>query len=238
MSHPAAIATTSNSTPPPRFAAWLIAGVSLFAVLMMAHHPTVATHDMAGAAAELVREAMLNRIVHGGLIVLLALLLLGFGEFSSWLAARAPQAAALTRAAQLSYGIGTFAMIAAATFSGFVATGLAAHYLGSDTAGLESLRQSLASSHAINQASAAIGLVAQCVAILLWSIALLRASGRRLVFVLGLVAAAPALALMFGLLNLNVHGAMLALLLQVIWNLALAWTLLRRGWWIEQADKR
>lgn len=38
----------------------------------------------------------------------------------------------------------------------------------------------------------------------------------------------PAGALMLGLLRLDVHGAMLALLAESIWNVALAWVWLRR----------
>lgn len=227
MSHSIAPTPITASNGRPRFAGWLIAGVSLLAVLMMAHHPTVASHDIADAAAELIRITALNRLVHGSLIVMTVLLLFGFSELSSWLTSRTPRLGPWIRAALLAYAVGTFAMIVAAIFSGFVSTELAAHYAGADAAGMEALRLSLTSSHAVNQAFAAIGVVARCVAILLWSIALLRGTQQWLIGVLGLVAIAPAIALLLGLLHLDVHGAMLALLGEVIWNLAVATQLLR-----------
>ncbi|MBN8740899.1 MAG: hypothetical protein BGP24_13800 [Lysobacterales bacterium 69-70] len=202
-----------------RTLAVLICAATVLAVALMAHHPTAHAQDAAGLVAELARKAALNRFVHGALIGLLALLLFAFTEFS----ARPGFSSPLARAARLAFATGAAASIVAALINGFVVTGLAARYAEADAAALDALRHLLRLCWQANQVFAALGEVARGLAVLVWSCALLQLGRSRLVGLTGLVLGGlpPALVLT-GLLRLDLHGAMLALLATALWNLLLA----------------
>ncbi|MGA8277641.1 MAG: hypothetical protein WB784_05540 [Rhodanobacteraceae bacterium] len=213
--------TVSPSTG--RLVGILIAVVSVLIVLMMAHHPSLSAHDAAGMAAELVRKAWLGRVVHGSLIALSLVLLFAFTEFSLHIGLQRP----LVRAALIAYAVAIAAGVCAALISGFVVADLGMHYAGGAPGDLETLRHLLYLSLRINQAFADLDVVATSCAIVLWSLALVRRSVVITVagFVLG---GGPALALLAGVLHLDVHGMMLAIVCAMAWNLLLATELLRR----------
>ena len=93
----------ASSSSNAGFIGILIAAASLLAVLMMAHHPSVASQDIAEVAAEIARKAWIDRLVHGALIALICVLLFAFGDFSRRLGVQH----ASVRAALLVYAVGT-----------------------------------------------------------------------------------------------------------------------------------
>ena len=207
-----------------RTAGAIIVAASLLALLMMAHHPSGSTRDMAVFVEQVARVGALNRVVHGALIALLAALLFGFAEFSRVFGA----GRRLVRAALVAYAIGTAADIGAATINGFAVGRVAAHYAGADTAALEQLRALLHLGWAMNQSLADLGEVARAIAIVLWSLAILRTRTQLLLGASGvLVGGAIALALLGGWLTLDVHGMLLAVVCASAWNVALGVQLLR-----------
>ena len=207
-----------------RTAGAIIVAASLLALLMMAHHPSGSTRDMAVFVEQVARVGALNRVVHGALIALLAALLFGFAEFSRVFGA----GRSLVRAALVAYAIGTAADIGAATINGFAVGRVAAYYAGADTAALEQLRALLHLGWAMNQSLADLGEVARAIAIVLWSLAILRTRTQLLLGASGvLVGGAIALALLGGWLTLDVHGMLLAVVCASAWNVALGVQLLR-----------
>jgi hypothetical protein len=195
-------------------------------ILAMAHHPSVETHDIAPAIEQIGRFATLAGVVHGVLIALLFGVLYAFTEFCR----RRGFARPLVRAGLIAYAAGVIAMMFAAIVSGFVMAHFAQLGLHATDAELRTTAQLLNLCGVLNQAFANVGAVAMSVAIMLWSLDLLRGAGAvRLVGVLGLVVGLlPAAGLLLGLLHLNVQGMMQVVLLQSLWNIGVG-VLLARG---------
>ncbi|HEY6941535.1 hypothetical protein [Dokdonella sp.] len=207
-----------------RTAGAILVAASLASVLMMAHHPSGSSRDMATFVEQIVRIGALNHLVHGSLIALLALLLFGFAEFSRVFGADRP----LVRVALVAYAIGTGADIGAASINGFAIGRLAAQYAGTDAAALEHLRQLMHLCWAMNQSLADIGEFARALAIALWSFALLRARTNFVLGAAGLVCGGGiVVALLSGRLALDVHGMMVVVLAASAWNVALGVQLVR-----------
>ncbi|HSF17260.1 MAG TPA: hypothetical protein VLK65_17055 [Vicinamibacteria bacterium] len=218
--------TESNET---HRASGLLIGIgSVLAVLLMAHHPSTGGRDTASLVEELSLEAPLTSGVHGGLIVLMGCLLLGFTGFSEHLGLEKLR----VRAALCAYGLGIAFMIMAATVSGFIVPGLASRYVSEAATApvLESVRPALRLCFQANQSAAQAGTVALSIAILLWSWTLLERSGpSRAIGIFGIaVGVLPPLALFAGRLHLDVHGMGAVVLAQAFWSVAVAIWLYRR----------
>ena len=181
-----------------------IAGAALIAgaaatVLAMAHHPTGA-HGAGGLAG----------LVHGAMIVLLALQAFGFAHF----AIRRGIGAPAMLAGLIAYGASLFAHVGAATINGFIVPAIAARGPG-------------AVSHDVflfaweaNQALAKLGVYATGTAFILWGLHLLRTGGAwpRSLGLAGLAAgAAPAVLLAVGAIRMDVAGAFLAYAIHAAW---------------------
>jgi hypothetical protein len=181
-----------------RFAGAAQIAAAAASVLAMAHHPSSA------------HGGPLGGIVHGAMIVLLALQVYGFVHF----ARRRGLARPAILAGLVAYGISLFGHVAAATINGFVVPAIAA-------------RGSGAVSHDIflfaweaNQAFAALGVYATGSAFILWSIDLLRrdAGWSRLIALAGIVAGVvPAALLASGAIRLNVGGAFIVYAIHAAW---------------------
>lgn len=214
---------TSTERPPganrdfaARNAGIVLIASSLLAVLFMAHHPTVATHDVAKVAADIAGMASLSRFVHGGLIALLAAQLFAFTVFCRWAGAER----SVVGAGLVAYGIGTGAMIGAALISGFVVSDLATYYSQETGVSTDLFTHLARLAMTGNQALAKLGVVAMSSAIVLWAFALFRAHRPAWMAAVGLLAgAAPAIALAAGLIRLDVTGMMLVVVCQTAWNL-------------------
>jgi hypothetical protein len=225
QSGPAPLPLTDKHPASGRVAGALIAAASLLSVVLMAHHPSVATPNIADAVAELARQATLTRQVHGGLIVLLGVLGLGFIELSRRLGIDRRT----VQGALVAYAVGSGAMIGAALISGFIVPGLGVTYVAAPAADLEPLRYVLVLCRLGNRTLAGFAVSAMSAAILLWSIELLRAPrAAPIAGCLGvLVAVGPVALLAFGAMTLDVGGMTLVVVAQALWSLAVSVPLMR-----------
>ena len=222
--------TTANENPngagtsgEARIAGIVLVATTLLSILMMLHHPTAATHEPASLAADIASKATLSRVVHGVLIAIVGFELYASAVFAGLITPGRSAA----RAGFVAYAIGAGAMMGAALISGFVVSSLAGYYAGTaDPAPfVDFARLSMAG----NQALANLGVIAMSVAIVLWAIALLHdhARGRWLAIVGIVTGLAPAIALLAGAIHLDVHGMLLVVVAQAIWNLAAGAELIR-----------
>ena len=173
-----------------------IAGAALIAVaasgvLAMAHHPTSAHSGALGA------------IVHGVMILVVAITTFGFAHF----AIRRGLARPAMLAGLVAYALCLFGHVGAATINGFVVPAVAAR--GHDAVGHDIFLFAWEA----NQALARLGVYAEAAAFLLWSLDFLRRPGLgpRLIGLLGLAAGGvPAFLLAAGLIRMDVPGALTA----------------------------
>jgi hypothetical protein len=175
--------------------------------------------------AEIADLAWIDRVVHGSLIALLVVQACCY----STVCMRLGIARGLVRAGAISYAIGIFAIIVAATIDGFIVADIATRYAAGRAEDLEAAR------HLLNLCGISIGVftslavIAMSAAFVAWSLELLRAPrANAWLGASGLVlGAGPALAVMFGVMTMNLHSAIVFLLCQTIWNLAVGVTLVR-----------
>ena len=120
-------------------------------------------------------------------------------------------------------------MMGAALVDGFVTPRVGTLSAGVSATDLQVTAQLLKLCMLYNQALARLGAVAMSVGITAWSLDLVRAAGaERALGVFGVVIGlASAGALILGALQLDVHGMMLVLVLQVIWTTGVGVLLLR-----------
>jgi len=217
-----AVTETAESASARRAGIVLVAA-TVVSIVAMAHHPSVGSHDPGAAIAEIGTKATLSRLVHGVLIALMGLELYAFAVFAERLGARRDA----VRIGFVAYAIGIGAMIGAALISGFVVTSLAAHYAdaGADPSAFANLARLAMTG---NQALAQLGTIAISAAILAWSIALLHDRAHRWLAIVGLAASMlPALALVAGVIRLDVTGMTLVVVAEAVWNVAAGFALIR-----------
>lgn len=167
-------------------------------VAAMAHHP---------ASAD---AAMLGGLVHGAMLLLLALTAYGFAHFAIARGAARPP----VLAGCIFYATGAFANVGAATINGFVVPALAER--GAGAVG----RDIFVLAWEANQALAVLGVVATGAAFLLWSADLLRRGGarERAIGILGVAAGAlPVAMLAAGAIRMDVTGALLVYAINAAW---------------------
>ncbi len=184
---------------------------SLLSVLVLSLHPT--GRDLLDGPS-FPAQAHLNSGVHALALVAIPALFLGMLGL-----ARRLGSSDLTAAALVAYGFGGVAVLSAAVASGFVATDVFERVL-ENQGDPQSVYHILAwYTFRINQAFAQVSLVASCVSILCWSIAIVL--GRKMTTAAGVVGAlvgAAVLALFLaGHLRLDVHGFGIAIFAQSAW---------------------
>lgn len=104
-------------------AAGLLAVPAVLTLVLVMHHPVLRDgHDVASVVNGIGSLATMDRLVHGGLIVVLGIQTLGFYLFSAWLGWERPAVAA----GFIGYAAGVLLMIVPATLDGFVTPDLAA----------------------------------------------------------------------------------------------------------------
>ncbi|MFI4967334.1 MAG: hypothetical protein ACHQAU_01305 [Gammaproteobacteria bacterium] len=210
-------------TPSPsrsaRTSGILLIAFTVLSILAMARHPSVASHDIHDAIAELSSKADLSAWVHGILIALLLAIYWCLTEFSLRRGVERP----LVRAGLVFYGAGVVAMIGAAAISGFVTARVPSLAPPLGDQDLHITAQLINFSALLNGTLADIGAVAMSAGILAWSVGLLHSAGwARGVGVIGILAGlSPALALIMGGLHLDVQGMMLVILVQAVWNICI-----------------
>ena len=221
-------ASTRRFTDSAFVAGILLIVFTLLAVVAMAHHPTVGrTHDDGQLVQRIAALSRETAVIHGLLIASLLLVLHGLSEFAWRRGFEQP----LVRGGAIAYTAGVFVMIGAALVSGFVVTDVASLTRQDTPADLQGVRQLLILCGIVNRACADFGVVAMSVGIGLWSADLLRDRGAtRAIGVLGVVVGvAPVVALLAGVIRLDVHGMLAVVVMQAAWNLAIGARLLRAG---------
>jgi hypothetical protein len=215
-----AIVYNMPHTHTARITGVVLAVATLAEILVMAHHPSVRTSDPAAAAQQIAALAPLAQIVHGVLIALMLLIAYGLSEF----VLRREPARPLIRAGTIAYATGVLVMTGAALVSGFILPALAISLPRATQADLQLTKDLFILCRVLNQTCAHTGAVAMSVGIGLWSIGLLRGRGAlKLTGVLGcVIGAAVSVALLTGTLALDVHGMLVVILAQALWNLAVA----------------
>jgi hypothetical protein len=189
----------------------LISG-ALVGIVTMAFHPT--GHDLS-APGRFESVAKLAVFVHMLAVASAPISFLGALALVQRL--QAPDRLAVS--ALVVYGFGLFALIIAAAASGFVATSMARELAASSGAAKETWDVLLDSNHFVNQAFAKLFVVAASIAIVVWSIAIVksRALGRA-IGIYGIVLGPPTVVLLLsGHLRLDVHGMGAVVLTQSIW---------------------
>jgi hypothetical protein len=203
----------------------VLATATVLEILAMAHHPSVHTPDVAQAVHAISQLAPLGAWVHGVLQALLLIAAYGVSEFVLRRGLRRP----LIRAGAIAYAVGVIAMLGAAMVSGFVIADLMRFTPHTTATDLQINAQLLVLCRVLNQSCANFGAVAMSAGIALWSTDLLRDTGApRMIGFLGLaVSVAPAFALMFGLMHLDVPGMTAVIVLQAVWNVAVGIAMMR-----------
>jgi hypothetical protein len=200
--------------------AGLLLGSALLSLLVSAHHPEVAAHDLPTALRMLAAQKGMIVGVHGALILLGSIQLLGFYGFARLLGLARP----LPAAGLIFVGGGTAAMLAAAAINGFAVPAFAVDYRNIAPVDVSAAAMLLRLCWQLNQAFASIGAVAWGVGLLFWSTALATRAG--LVRVVGLLGGAAALAVAagvgFGLVRLHVGGFIAVMAVMAAWSVAVA----------------
>lgn len=189
----------------------LITG-SLGGILTMAIHPTGTASLSADQVAHL---AIISGAAHSLAMVSVLLLFLG----TCGLARRLAAADRISFAAIVTYGFACFAIMIAATVSGFIVPDIMKRMVRDVPAAPREWQIVIVAIFQVNQAFARIYSVAASIAIILWSISALRNSGLgRGVAIYGLVIAPLIiLGIAVGHLRLDVHGMAAVMLGQAIW---------------------
>ncbi len=181
-------------------------------MITMSLHPVAGAHPITPAQFEKLTTLMIG--VHALAIAGVPFSFLGALALMRRL--NAPDRLALT--ALVIYGCGLVAVMIAPAMSGLVGTNVLRHIVAREP-GFEQWRVLMQYNYLINQAFAQIFVVASCSAIAVWSLAILKR--RALALGLGIygLILGPALvvALLWGALELDVHGFGLIIFSQAIW---------------------
>ncbi len=215
----------ARSRAAARAAGALLIGASILEIAAMAHHPSVHAHDIAALLVQLQALSAVSAWVHGVLIALMLTVFFALTEFAWQRGITRPA----IRAGLIAYAAGVVAMMGAALVDGFVTPRVATLSTGVSATDLQVTSQLLKLCVLSNQALAHLGAVAMSVGIAAWSLDLVRGAGaERALGVFGVaIGLGSAGALILGALQLDVHGMMLVLLLQVIWTTGVGVLLLR-----------
>jgi hypothetical protein len=205
----------------------LLIAASLLSVVAMAHHPMVTTPDLTQAIQQLKDKAGLSAWVHGILIALMLVSFYAFTEFSLRRGLQQP----LVRAGLIAYGAGVVAMIGAASISGFVTAQIPTLAAQTGDKELHVMAMLINLCVLLNRTMANLGAVTMSVGIFAWSLNLVRDAGyARVLGIVGvLIGLSPAVALISGGLHLDVHGMLLVVVLQAVWNVGVGALLMLRA---------
>ncbi len=203
----------------------VLIAATLLQILAMAHHPSVASHNISEVLGQIASVAATAAWVHAALIGLLLVVLFVYAEYSRRRGMERP----LVCAGLIAYGAGIAAMIVAAMMSGFVIARVAAAAPHTGAADLLVSAQLLNFTSTLNQVFANTGAILMSVGIVAWSVDLLLAPTlARPLAILGLsVGLVPAAALAMGFLHLDVQGMTWVVLLQAVWNIGVGVVLIR-----------
>jgi hypothetical protein len=194
----------------------LLVGLSVLMLIAMSHHPVVTRSTPSDAFVQMLALGSLDRIVHGALIALIGGVFLLFVEFSAFLGFYQP----LVRSAAALYSLGVCAMFGAALLDGFALPALVENYARSpsiDYVDFSHTAQLIVRIGVLPLTGLAAVLMA--VGQLGWVYVIWR-SARWVGFIGIATALVPIIGLFSGWLSLDKQGAMLVLVSQCCWNVA------------------
>ncbi|MES2297461.1 MAG: hypothetical protein V4582_10480 [Pseudomonadota bacterium] len=229
MNRPAAL--PSQPFPPADTLATRGAGIAIIvsaivSIVAVAMDATPTGKDARSVMQSMIALQQSHQLVHVIAMLCLGGLMFGHTVLSQRLGLRrAPVTAALT-----AYGLGTVLMFMATILDGFISTDIAASFVGKSPEAVQAgywMIQAIGGIALVDIAK--VSWVLQSVAVLCWSVALLRQAGlQRAVGVIGLAAGAlPAITVCVVGSNMTDNVVVGILLLQAVWNLAAATVLLR-----------
>ena len=194
-------------------------GLALYA---LSHHPVLdPASSVRASLAQLVSLQLMDGIVHGVLIVMLAILASGFAVFSRLLGRRAPVTAAMA-----AYGLGCCLVLGAMLLDGFAVPQLARRFIAASQGEVEVVYVVLRVIGTIIQVLTKAGLLSMCVAFLAWSYALASAPNwpwSRWCAALGAAAGLfPGLFILVADVRLTPVSLMAIFGVHSVWNLAVA----------------
>ncbi|HET9388142.1 MAG TPA: hypothetical protein VFO44_00705 [Steroidobacteraceae bacterium] len=226
----APIEPSPSSASAGSLAGIVLMSASLLEIPAMLHHPEVRMQNPSQAIAQLTALNTLAAWVHGTLIALMLLILTGLTEFARRRDLRRP----LIRTGLVVYAAGVVGMIGAALVSGYITGRVPGTTLSVGAEDLAITTRLLALCMLFNQAFARFGALAMSAGIALWSLDLARLPGlARALGSLGVVIGVFCVAtLILGVLQLDVRGMLLVIVLQAIWCVGLGLFL----WRSAQAD--
>lgn len=203
---------------------------SLAGIVTMTFHPSPSGME------EIVRLMAVVTFTHGLALASVPLNLFGFLGLTRRLAA----APVLAAGALVSFAFGSAAVLSAAALNGFALPALAERYAGAEGATLEAVRVVFFYNHALNAAFARIFMAATAVAVLGWSLALLRTRAlARWIGVVGVVASLVGLGTLFGgVLGVDVHDFGLFVFGYAAWSILAGVTLWRPAAAAAGAEER
>ncbi len=147
-------------------------GIALLAIM---HHPVASGMNAAAVVQDIAAKQGIDRLVHGGLIGVMVLFLVGLTRFSVALGLHLTGVAA----ALICYASGVAATVGAAVLDGFVTPAIAAHYLPAGLAGAGVAMPLLVLCGLVIQSLSTVGLVLMAAGVLAWGVVLCAAAGRQ-----------------------------------------------------------
>ena len=200
----------------------LIAG-ALAGLATMALHPT--GRDLAEAVGRSVWPALLNVFVHSLAIASAPVLVFG----AAGLTRRLSAGYGLADLALATYGFALVAMMSAAIANGFIAPHVIDALAHADPSHRPVVDMLAHFNFQVNQAFATVFVVLSAIAIVLWSVTILRAQSlARGIGIFGcIVGALLLIGMLSGHLRLNVHGFGMIMLLESAWLVAVGVSLWR-----------
>ena len=218
-------ASFTGAVPGGTAAGIAIASCALATIFVIAHHPTVSAHAPADAMEAMVRVATADRIVHGVLIAIMAVLLFGFTIF----ALRRGLHRWTSIAGLIAFAGGIAALVGAALVDGFLTPAIAERYAGAPPDAVKTAIQLLLVGALAIQILSKLGIVAMSAGVVLWSVDLLASPGiLRTAGVIGVASGIVTVAVLAFAGHLNPHSLGAVVTIQAVWYLAVAVLLLRR----------
>lgn len=211
-----------------RRAALAIGSTTAMVLLALSHHPVASrAASVQESLAELVKLQFMDGVVHGVLMLMLAILAAGFGVFSGLLGRQRPPVIA----AMAAYGLGCCVIVGAMLLDGFAIPQMAASFAGAPYEETRVVQIILRVIGTLIQVLTKAGLVSMCAALLAWSYALATGpalAGARWCATVGAVAGlASGLFILFGGVRLTPGSLMAVFGVHALWNFAVAALLVR-----------
>jgi len=218
-------ASFNDGAPDGRAAGVAIAFCALVTIVAISHHPTVSARAPAEALTQMVNVAGTDRIVHGTLIAIMAILLYSFAIFSL----RRGLHRQTSVAALIAYAAGIAAVIGAALIDGFLTPAIAERYAGAAPDAIKAAVPALVAGALMIQILTKFGFVAMSVAVAFWSADLVATPGvLRATGIMGFASGIVAIGVLAFAGRLDPHSLSAIVIVQAIWYVAVAVLLVRR----------